>query len=316
MLNQMLVGLDYAHEVENPDAPGQPLGIVHRDISPPNVLLSWNGEVKITDFGLAKATTQLESTDAGVVKGKFAYLSPEAARGQEVDRRTDIFAVGILAWEMLTGRRLFLGESDWETVEKVRAAQIPSIRQYNKSVPTELEQVIGRALAGDPDQRYRTCAEFADDLLGVLFGMGQRVSARDLQHMLEGMREEHSDPQQKAVASGAGLIAELLADEVANFRSIGEDGRESGELAEALGSQPLTQLPGYDPSAPLVDTFDDLPPPTTDPEPVPEETPARPSIPAGGPSPAPKGGSGGMIAAVFLLLVLGGAGAYWFLFLK
>src|ERR1044071_8276494 len=110
-------GLAYAHEVL--DALGQPLGIVHRDVSPPNVLITRHGEVKVVDFGLAKANSQLESSQPGIIKGKFSYLSPEAALGEEVDARTDVFAVGIILWELLAGRRLFLGDSDIETVRMV-----------------------------------------------------------------------------------------------------------------------------------------------------------------------------------------------------
>src|SRR5262249_41574716 len=148
---------------------GRPFGIVHRDISPPNVLFSWNGEVKITDFGLAKASTQLESTDPGVVKGKFSYLSPEAAHGQEVDARSDIFAVGILAFEMLPGKRLFLGETDYQTVELVRRAEVPSLNALNPDVPPELERIIRRALAREVEHRYQRAGDFHDDLLGFLF---------------------------------------------------------------------------------------------------------------------------------------------------
>src|SRR5262245_2578754 len=106
IMMQVAAGLAYAHDFADPES-GRPLGIVHRDISPPNILISKNGEVKLVDFGLAKATSQLESTDPGVVKGKFSYLSPEAANGREVDKRADIFAVGILMYELLTGKRLF-----------------------------------------------------------------------------------------------------------------------------------------------------------------------------------------------------------------
>src|SRR3954451_18131191 len=106
IITEICKGISYAHEFLSPDT-GKPLGIVHRDISPPNVLLSKQGEIKVVDFGLAKATSQVEGTDPGVVKGKMSYLSPEAARGEEVDSRADIFSVGILLYEMLTGKRLF-----------------------------------------------------------------------------------------------------------------------------------------------------------------------------------------------------------------
>ena len=111
MIMEVCKGLAYAHDLLNPET-GRPLGIVHRDISPANVLISRNGEIKLADFGLAKAASQVEATDPGVVKGKMSYLSPEAARGENVDHRADIFAVGILLYEALTSKRLFYGESD------------------------------------------------------------------------------------------------------------------------------------------------------------------------------------------------------------
>src|SRR3954463_16616482 len=119
--------LPYAHELRGKG--GKPLEIIHRDMSPPNVLITKHGEVKIVDFGLAKAASQLEKSEAGVIKGKFGYLSPEAALGQDVDHRTDIFAVGIILWEMLAGRRLFLGDTDFATVKQVQQAQIPPLSQ-------------------------------------------------------------------------------------------------------------------------------------------------------------------------------------------
>src|SRR5580700_11796626 len=146
-------GLAYAHELTDPQ--GVALHIVHRDMSPPNVLITKHGEVKIVDFGLAKANSQLEKSEPGIIKGKFSYLSPEAAMGQEVDARTDVFAVGIILWELLSGQRLFLGDTDFQTVKKVQAAQVPSISSINKRVPQDLEKIMNRALARDPDQRYR-----------------------------------------------------------------------------------------------------------------------------------------------------------------
>src|SRR5579872_5433233 len=149
---ELCKGLAYAHELT--DSTGVPLYIVHRDMSPPNVLITKHGEVKIVDFGLAKANSQLEQSEPGIIKGKFSYLSPEAAMGQEVDARTDVFAVGIILWELLAGQRLFLGDTDFQTVKKVQAAQVPTISQINKKVPAELDRIVARALARDPAQRF------------------------------------------------------------------------------------------------------------------------------------------------------------------
>src|SRR5690606_36744986 len=160
-------GLAYEHELR--DHKGQTLHIVHRDMSPPNVLMTRYGEVKIADFGLAKANSQLEDSQPGIIKGKFAYSTPEAAKGQTVDARTDIFAVGIILWEMLAGRRLFQGKSDLETVKQVQRAQVPDVRQFNQSVPESVVKVLRRALAGEPAQRYQTARALGDDLNHVLF---------------------------------------------------------------------------------------------------------------------------------------------------
>jgi len=276
MLNETLKGLDYAHHLPDPET-GEALHVVHRDISPPNLLISWNGEVKLTDFGLAKATTQLESTDAGVVKGKFSYLSPEAAHGQPVDGRTDIFAVGILAYEMLTMRRLFLGETDYQTVELVREAKVPSIRAQNPEVPEELENIIRKSLAQDVNDRYLTANEFADDLLGFLFSHRLKVSARDLSALLEELRafKDAKDASDKARGDGGlNLIEQLMAEELANFRSIDED--SGGEANESqTGSRSLLnddELADFDSSAPLVEGLDELlgPTPGSTPAPMPE----------------------------------------------
>src|SRR6476620_11829824 len=118
-------GLCYAHELA--DSEGRQFGVVHRDVSPPNVLITKHGEIKIVDFGLAKASSQLERSEPGIIKGKFSYLAPEAARGQEVDARADIFAIGIMLWELLAGRRLFLGKTDLETVQMVQRSIVPPI---------------------------------------------------------------------------------------------------------------------------------------------------------------------------------------------
>ncbi|MFT7624887.1 MAG: serine/threonine protein kinase, partial [Myxococcota bacterium] len=162
LMMEVCKGLAHAHEQRGED--GEPLGIVHRDISPPNILISKAGEVKITDFGLAKAVTQLEVTDPGIVKGKFSYLSPEAANGKPVDHRADIFAIGILLWEVLANRRLFLGKSDMETVELIRKAEVPSLSLLNKDVTPEFQAIVEKALARDVKQRFHSARDMGNTL--------------------------------------------------------------------------------------------------------------------------------------------------------
>jgi len=159
-----LTGLHAAHELADED--GTPLDIVHRDVSPQNILVGVDGVARITDFGVAKAATRLQNaTQSGQLKGKLAYMSPEQVRGNlPVDRRADVFAAGIVLWEMLTGYRLFKAEGEAETLFKVVAAEVPSIRAYEPSVPPELEVVVMRALAREPSQRFRTAADFAEAL--------------------------------------------------------------------------------------------------------------------------------------------------------
>ena len=263
MLNEVLKGLQYAHDLR--DEAGHSMGIVHRDISPPNILISWTGEVKLTDFGLAKATTQLESTDPGVVKGKYSYLSPEAAHAQEVDGRSDIFAVGILAFEMLTGRRLFKGKNDFQTIALVRAAEVPSIRSFNPEVPAELEQILRKALAKDVNQRYQRADDFAHDLLAFLFSKRMMVGARDVIEFLRPFREERerevqahqSQAAMEKSPGGNNLIIDLIQEEMIHFRSIGEAPAPHPGASPVLGGgAPMPAGQGADPSKPIdLDTF-------------------------------------------------------------
>jgi serine/threonine-protein kinase len=222
-------GLYYAHTLDHPQT-GEPLGIVHRDVSPPNIMLSKNGEVKVVDFGLAKANSQVENTDEGVVKGKFSYLSPEAALGQEVDARTDVFALGIITWEMLTGRRLFYADDPHKTIELVRAARIPSITAMNPKVDGELDAIVRKALARDPAQRTPTAADYADELSHHLFARELKVTSRDVANAVQAVRTA-----KKQSTAGQSLIDALIADEVAKMTSL-------VEKAEAEAAKPLAEL--------------------------------------------------------------------------
>ncbi|MEN9826843.1 MAG: hypothetical protein RI953_2588 [Pseudomonadota bacterium] len=164
---ETLSGLSYAHAAV--DVSGKSMGIIHRDVSPQNILLSYEGDVKITDFGIAKAENQASNTRVGVLKGKFRYMSPEQASGYNIDARSDLFAVGIILFEMLTMTRLFKGE-DLAVLEAVRACQIRPPSQVNSSgVPPELDAIVMRLLSRDPLQRYQTGREAVRDLSRFLY---------------------------------------------------------------------------------------------------------------------------------------------------
>lgn len=163
LMKEVSAGLDHAHRCID-GTTGKPLNIVHRDMSPQNIMVSFEGEVKIIDFGIAKAETQLEVTKAGTLKGKYGYMSPEQADGQNIDPRTDIFSIGIVLWELLANDRLFTSNNEAAILRKIRECQIPSIRKINPSVPIELEQIVNKALAKDKNLRYQTASALYRDL--------------------------------------------------------------------------------------------------------------------------------------------------------
>jgi serine/threonine protein kinase len=151
-------GLYYAHSRKDYD--GKPLNIIHRDISPQNILVSFAGGVKVVDFGIAKASTQLAQTRAGVLKGKYAYMSPEQVRGAKIDHRSDIFAVGLVFYEMLTGTRAFERESSLKTLKAIVQEKPLNPRELNPEVPMEVIKLLSKALEKNPDRRYKTAQEF------------------------------------------------------------------------------------------------------------------------------------------------------------
>jgi len=156
---QVLTALDFAH---NSASSGNLLKIVHRDISPPNVLLSWNGEVKVADFGIAKGTHRTYHTAVAQAKGKYSYMSPEQARGEDVDHRTDIYAVGILLYELITSSRLFDGKTDLEVIEQVKNGNIPLGRL--ESIDNELRTIVLKSLAQDKQKRHQSANSLLTDL--------------------------------------------------------------------------------------------------------------------------------------------------------
>ncbi len=229
-------GLEHAHTKR--DLEGKHLRIVHRDLSPPNILVSRSGEVKITDFGLAKATSQLTRTDPGVVKGKYSYLSPEVTEGKTADLRADIFAAGIVAWELLANRRLFFGKTDVETVDMVRKAEVPSLSKLNPDVSPELEAIINKALARDPKKRYTSAREMGEEIADLLAKQGLKATAFDLSQLVDrlfgpvgggGLAGSEVASQRQA------RISAMIDEEIANLSMLGF----SPQVRGIQGSEPI-----------------------------------------------------------------------------
>ncbi len=170
--------LDHAHRKQGFD--GRDLGIVHRDVSPQNVLIGTEGEIKLCDFGIARAVSRVDNTQMGALKGKLQYMSPEQAWGREVDSRTDIFSLGAVLFEMLTGAKLFGGDSEISILDSVRDCQVPTPSALRAEIPREAEVIVMRALAKAPEDRYQRAGDMAADLDDLLRGLEPQPSAAAL----------------------------------------------------------------------------------------------------------------------------------------
>jgi hypothetical protein len=168
-------GLHYAHTRSEK---GVPLNLVHRDISPHNLLVSYSGEVKIADFGIAKVAAMASATRSGMLKGKLGYMSPEQACNQPLDGRSDLYSLGIVIWEMLTGRRLYIGDSEAELFAQVKRAEVPPPRSINDEIPAELEAIVLKMLAPERNERYGSAAEVLGEL-GRFAMVGDALEAAD-----------------------------------------------------------------------------------------------------------------------------------------
>ncbi|MBW2213288.1 MAG: serine/threonine protein kinase [Deltaproteobacteria bacterium] len=178
-------GLDYAHRHRNER--GEPTGIVHRDVSPQNVLLSFAGEVKIADFGVAKANSRRSDPESGVIKGKYFYMSPEQARAEPLDHRSDIFSAGVVLWELLVGERLHQGIHIQPLLEAVRRADVPAPSSRRNEVPGALDSIVARATAANPAERYADAGAMADALTAYLASRRSIHASRKIGELLAGM---------------------------------------------------------------------------------------------------------------------------------
>ena len=218
---EIAAALDHAHTKQS--LQGEALGIIHRDISPANVLVSYAGDAKLADFGIAKAGFSAYDTQAGVLKGKFEYMSPEQARGEEVTQQSDLFSLGVVFYEMLTGRRLFKAANDIATLEKIKALDLRPPDQVNPLVDEEVRDIVMRLLSRDPEDRFE--------------------NAHNLYETLNLWLHAHTEPQSKRRLSE--FLSELFAQERSDERSALEEGsRIAQELHE--GSDDLELLPEWE----------------------------------------------------------------------
>lgn len=185
-------GLDHAHNRRG--ASGTSLGIVHRDISPSNIMVGYDGSVKLLDFGIAKATSLPPRTESGVIKGKFAYMAPEQCRSQDVDRRSDIFALGIILYEVTTQHRCFRADSDFETMRRIVTGDFIRPSRVVNHYPAELEAIVLKALALDPHGRYQSAAALLEALETFMVASHMSVSAMAIRRFMKGLFGEPAEP--------------------------------------------------------------------------------------------------------------------------
>ncbi len=323
---ETLRGLDYAHRIADQD--GNPLGIIHRDVSPTNVLISTEGEVKVCDFGIAKVTMSeigVEQIDEYHLKGKIAYMAPEHLNGEEVDFRADLYAAGILLWELLSGRRLFKTKDEDETLRRAKAAEVPPLVDRGFSEYELINAIVVRALAKDPDKRFQNGKEFIRAVEDYLHLSGLIVSQLKFSEFLmenfgESLLEQRRE-RERSLAELEEYKNELDAEEReeipittpdderaeairATFADLGgpyEDEEDEIFEEEDIDEVPVEEeLPEEEESIPLVEA-EEPPEPTKPAVPIQIMPEKRPSNPA-------------WIAWIVLVLAAAGAALYFYFF--
>jgi serine/threonine-protein kinase len=197
MIAEALAGLHHAHETRDYD--GRPLDIIHRDISPHNIFVTYGGQVTLVDFGIAKAALSSTETEIGVLKGKVAYMSPEQAIGSKCDRRADIFAMGIVLWELLTRQRLMTGDSAASTLHRLLNSPIPTVSSARPDIDPELDAIVARALEKDVRYRFQTAQEMRDALDSFIASTGKTVRQDEIGRKIAGMFERTRQDIQRQI---------------------------------------------------------------------------------------------------------------------
>ncbi len=208
IVSKACAALDYAHKKK--DLKGNELNLIHRDVSPQNIIVSYEGDVKIVDFGIAKAASKTSDTRTGVLKGKIAYMSPEQAWGRLIDRRSDIFSLGIVLYELLTGEMLFKGDTDLNTLEKVREAKVIPPAKFNKEIPKEIEDILLKALAKEPQERYQSASEMQNELETYIHANKTMPGTLNLQSYMHTLFKEEMEAEAKALEEEDTIVSAHL----------------------------------------------------------------------------------------------------------
>ncbi len=245
-----LDGLHAAHTAR--DARGRPLNIIHRDVSPQNILISYDGTPKLVDFGIAKAAMRINETDAGVLKGKYAYMSPEQCEAKDLDPRSDVFSAGVVFWEMLAGRRLYKSQHVVKSIDRIlREPPITPVK-YNADCDEKLAAIAVKALAKDPDERFSSADEFREAIEDALLAAGQRYRRGDLSALMRELFGDVIDRQRQ-------LLDRVLSGEAVQGDDDDEDGAEGDSESDLLvpnlvppGQEPEPTTPSALSHSPLV----------------------------------------------------------------
>src|ERR1043165_346163 len=213
-------GLHHAHERRGPD--GVPLGIVHRDVSPSNIMIGYDGAVKLLDFGIAKATSRSVETQSGIIKGKFAYMAPEQCRGRDVDRRSDVFSLGIILYEISTQHRCFRADSDFDTMHRIVTGDIVRPTRLVQGYPQALEAIVMKALSVDPAQRYQTAGLLLEAVESYAAAARMPLSTVSLGRF---MRDMFGDVPEPWLVTGRFSPVEAKEQTISNTNASGDEPR-------------------------------------------------------------------------------------------
>ncbi len=277
ILADACAGLDFAHNLKSPA--GEPLRFVHRDVSPENILITFSGQVKVVDFGIAKAAASQERTRMGEFKGKLSYASPEHARGQPIDRRADVWALGVTLYWMIAGRRPFRAERPLELMRRIVQDEPPPLRQYAPHLPAEVEAIVARALAKSADERFQSARALQEAMEAWIRSSGEDAGSTRLSDYMNDLFPETSSPQRLRIRQ---LVAGEAADPFEAPQRMGTPVSPSGKLLEEPDSPTEATYEARPPSTDAEVTHRAAPPE----EPVEVTARARPpELPSGHPPP-------------------------------